>query len=204
MRPKFSDEQRSELLSLGIYPEQVRRLEILALPSISWRLVRPARMGEVRDKLAALVGSLAEVERLYVRISSMPGAGSEALWRLYQAQEDLGFTSLDQIDALHDSLQTATLIVTRALEDLPQQQRTRRRDSAEFVRLILKALQLGHAEHFDCAGFGDEPSKEPMPPFLIDVARKKKPFPQVAAIVSEASGGWSADDAIEAYLKREG
>jgi hypothetical protein len=38
-----------------------------------------------------------------------------------------------------------------------------------------------------------------MPAFLITVTRKKKPFPQVAQIVSEASGGWSVEDAIRAY-----
>lgn len=204
MPPKFTAVQRCALLSLGIYPEQVHRLEILALPSIFSRTIRPAPMQDVRDKLAKLAAALAEVERLYVRISSTPGASCEALWRLYQAQTDLGFTALEQIDTLHDSLETATGIVNRALEDLPQVQRTGKRNSAEFVRLIYRALQLGHAEHFDCAGFGDERAKEPMPPFLIRVTRKRKPFPQVAEIVSESTGGWSVDDAIRRYLGPKG
>ena len=203
MRPKFTVEQRSELLSLPIYPEQVHRLETYALSSISWRLVRPPRMRDVREKLEHLATALERVERLYVRISTSAGASAEASSRLYLAQEALGFSHRNQVDTLHDSLETATKIVNRALADVPKKRRTTRQNSTEFVQRILDALMLGHVDHFRCSGFGDTPLEPaPMPGFLITVARKAGLFPEVARIVSEASGGWSSDDAIRAYLKK--
>ncbi|MGA7540615.1 MAG: hypothetical protein WBW93_17800 [Steroidobacteraceae bacterium] len=202
MRRKFTAEQRDELFKLGLYREQVRHLESHALQSISWRLVSPPRMQDVRDKLTELQKALERVEKLYIRVSTPASqAAGEALNRLYLAQQELGYTNLD---TLPDSLETATTIVERALKDLPPARRSTRQDSATFVRLILKALQLGHAEHFDCSGYGDAPSKEPMPPFLIRVTRKKPPFPHVVQVVSEASGAWSVDDAIRRYLNSNG
>lgn len=78
MRPKFTLKQRAELLSLPIFPEQVRRLETHVLSSISWRLVRPPRMRDVCEKLKHLATALGRVERLYVRISTSAGASAEA------------------------------------------------------------------------------------------------------------------------------
>jgi hypothetical protein len=197
-RPKFSAAQRQELLTLGLFPEQVTRLELNALPSISWRLRRPPRMEDVRACLTELVDALDHVERLYLRISTPKNkACAETATRLYQAQEALFEpANLDERDKLHDSLEAATSIVRRAFEDLPPKgtRRSTQRDSSQFVRLILWALQEGHGWHF-------VNQSKPMTAFTIEVARKKPPFPQIAEIVAEASGRWSADDAIKVYLR---
>jgi hypothetical protein len=146
-------------------------------------------MQDVRDKLETLRKAQKRVEKLYERLSTPASAASgEAMNRLYLSQEALGHP----LDSLHDSLETASSIVDRALVDLPRVRRSTRLNSVDVVLLILKALGLGHAEHF-------VNRREPMPAFLITVTRKKKPFPQVAQIVSEASGGWSVEDAIRAY-----
>jgi hypothetical protein len=151
-------------------------------------------MQDVREKLRDLVKPLRRAEKLYVRMStSRILASAEARERLYLAQDTLKVG----LDSLHDSLECASKIVNRALEDLPKSRRSTQRNSAEFVRLIHKALAGGHAEHFVSQG-------KPMPPFLITVARKKKPFPEIARIVSEASGAWGVDDAIRAYLNQRG
>jgi hypothetical protein len=202
-RHTFTAEQRQELLvRLGVYPEQVRRLETHVLQSIWWRQVRPPRMQDVRERLADLAKALRRVETLYVRMSvSKIAASQEANARLQSAADDL----LADADKLGESLETATNIVNRALEYFSPTRRSTRKDSAYFVRLILKALQLGHAEHFDCTGYGDTPpSRDPMRPFLICVGRKRKPFAEIARIVSEATGEWSSDDAIKSYLKAHG
>jgi hypothetical protein len=200
MRCAFTDEQRQELLGL-VYPEQLKRLEAYALPSISWRQTRPPGMRAVRERLTELAKTLGCVENIYVRMStSKIPAAQEASARLLSASDNL----LTDPDRLGESLETASTIVNHALECLPPTRRSTRKNSAEFVRLILKALQLGHAEHFHCAGYGDTPSIEPMPPFLIRVGRKRKPFADVVRIVSEATGEWSSDDAIKSYLKAHG
>lgn len=193
MRWTFTAEQRKELLELELYPEQVHRLE-LYLPSFGWRCAAGSRMQDVRDKLTEMASPLRQLKRLYLRMSmSKNPASQETSSRLYLAQETLRAG----MDTLHDSLEAATNIVNRALEDLPRTRRSTRRNSREFVRMILKALQGGHAEHFVNKG-------QPMPPFLIRVTRRRKPFPDIARIVSEASGGWSSDDAIRAYLNARG
>jgi hypothetical protein len=206
-RRSFTDDQRRNLLQLGLFAEQVTRLESNTLQSIAWRMVRPPHMQDVREKLVDLTKALNRVERLYKRLSTTATAASaEVRSRLYMAQEALGFNPLmpEERDKLDDSLESATNIVRRALQDLPQVPRSTRRNSVQFVRLILEALHLGHVEHFRCSGYGDTPREpEHMPQFLIEVARKERPFPQVAEIVAEASGGWSADDAIRAYLRWE-
>jgi predicted DNA-binding protein len=190
MRWTFTDQQRNELLSLGLYPEQVQRLGQY-LPSLGWRCASGPRMQEVRDRLSDLAKAMGRVEKLYLRMSvSRNTANQESCSRLYLAQEALKVGQ----DALEESLEAATNIVSRALDDLPRTRRSTRRDSAEFVRLIFKALAGGHADHFLNRG-------EPVPAFLIRVARKKKPFPEIARVVSEATGHWSYDDAIRAYLK---
>jgi hypothetical protein len=189
----FTEEQQKDLLALGLHPEQVQRLK-LTLPSIGWRCARGPGMQDVRDKLSDLVKPLRRAEKLYVRLStSRILASAEARERLYLAQETLKVG----LDALHDSLESASKIVNRALDDLPRTRRSTRRNTAEFVRLIHKALAGGHAEHFVNRG-------KPMPPFLITVTRKRKPFPEIARMVSEASGGWGVDDAIRAYLNQRG
>jgi hypothetical protein len=174
-------------------------------------MVPPPHMADVRKNLSDLANLLNRVERLYVKLSTTAtGANQETVSWLYMAQETLGFDPLkpDERDKLHDSLQTATSIVRRALEDLPKVRRSTARRSAKFVRLIEKELRLGHVGNFRCSGYGDTPTEpEPMSAFLIEVARgvghRGRPFPRVAEIVAEASGGWSADDAIRAYLKEQ-
>jgi hypothetical protein len=161
MRSTFNAEQRRELLALGLYREQVQRLEVHALQSISWRRTRAPRMQDVRDRLTGLATALRRVEKLYVRMStSKVGASQEANARLQSAADDL----LADPDKLGDSLETATNIVNRALEWLSPTRRSTRRNTAYFVQLIVHALQLGHSDHFDCTGYGDTPLKEPMPP----------------------------------------
>jgi hypothetical protein len=197
----FTAEQRKELRELGLFPEQVRRLEAYSLQSISWRQTRPPRMQDVRERLTDLAKVVKRAERAYVRIStSKIAASQEANVRLLSAAEEL----LADSDKLGASLEAATNIVNEALEYLPPTRRSTRKNSAHFVTLIVKALELGHVEHFRCTGYGEGPSDERMPPFLIRVARKKKPFPGIARIVSDASGGWSCEDAIRAYLARGG
>jgi hypothetical protein len=197
-RRTFTAGQRDELLALGIYPEQVRRLEADALERIFWRQGPLPRMQDVRDQLDNLAKPLDRLEKHYVRIStSKLAASQEANARLQTAADDL----LGDADKLGESLETATKIVNRALELLSPTRRSTRKNTAHFVRLILHALELGYTEHFDCTGYGDTPSKEPMPAFPIQVGRKKKPFCEIVRVVSEASGEWSADDAIRAYLK---
>jgi hypothetical protein len=203
-RCMFTADQRQELRRLDLFPEQIKQLEKEALPAISWRLRPPPRMADVRETLAGFLEALDRVEQLYVKMYMLgTRARVEAASRLDLAQEALGFdpTSHDGMDKLHDSLETATKIVRRALQDLPKIQRRTRLNSAQFVRKILGALHRGHAEHFDCSGYGDAPSRQPMKPFLIKVARKKPPFPQIVEIVSEASGGWSAEDAIRNHIE---
>jgi hypothetical protein len=201
MRRSFTDDQRRELLGLGLYPEQVQRLETHALQSISWRQARAPRMQDVRDKLTDLAKSLERVEKIYVRMStSKLAASKEASARLQSAADDV----CGDADKLGESLETASKIANRALEWLSRTRRSTRRNTAYFVRLILHALALGHSDHFACTGYGDTPFKEPMPPFLIRIARKKRPFPDIARIVSEATGCWGADDAIKACLRQSG
>jgi len=184
-------------MGLRLFPEQIKHLEKNALPSISWRQRPPPRMADVRKALSELEKALGRVERVYERIYMLgTHAMVEAASRLDMAQDALGFDSLDAhgMDRLRDCLETETNIVRRALGDLPKQQRRTRLDYPLFVRKILWDLQHGHAEHFMSQG-------KPIGEFQIKVARKKPPFPSVVEIVSEASGGWSADDAIEAYLQ---
>lgn len=196
-RQGFTAWQREELSGLGLVAEQVAHLEHNALRAISWRLRPPPRMADVREILGGLAKALDAVERLYVQMYTLgTSAHVEAASRLDTAQEAQGFNPLSHegMDKLHDSLDAATSIVSRALQDLPKDQRRRRLDYPLFVRKILWDLQAGHAEHFMNHG-------KPIGAFQIKVARKKPPFPQIAQIVSEASGGWSADDAIEKYLR---
>lgn len=204
----FTVEQRQELLGLGLFPEQVEVLENDALQSISWRQRPAPRMADVRETLAEFAEALGRVEQLDGQIYMLgTPARVEAASRIDMAQEALGLDSLqpNDWDKFHDSLKLATKIVQRALKDLPNAQRRWRLDYPLFMRRIMGALERGHAEHFNCISRGDAPSIEPMPAFRIRVARKRPPFPRVAEIVAEASGGWSVDDAIRAYLewKRE-
>jgi hypothetical protein len=199
MRLAFSPEQQRELLKLGLYREQVLRLQ-LTLPSISWRCAPTVRMQDVREKLTDFAKALGRVETLYMRMSTSRTPGSaEVAARLNLAEDATaqlrGRPRQPGEDILHDSLETATDIVNYALKDLPRTRRSTRRDSAEFIRLIVKALHAGHGEHFVNQG-------APMPGFTIEISRKKAPFPDIVCITSEASGGWSSDDAIRAYLKQ--
>jgi hypothetical protein len=190
MRWQFTVDQQRELLKLGLYPEQVHRLG-LYLPSIGWRCAPGPRMQDVRDKLTELAKLLERTRKLYVRMfTSKILSSQEASSRLYLAQEELN----REIDAFQDSLETSSTIVDHALSSLLPVRRSTRKNTAQFVSFIVKALQAGHGEHFVNLN-------EPMPPFLIEVARKKQPFPEIARIVSEASGGWGFDDAIRAYLR---
>jgi hypothetical protein len=201
VRHSFTDDQRKELLNLGLHPEQLRRLETHALQSISWRQTRAPRMWDVRDKLTDLAKSLERVEKIYIRMStSKLAASKEASARLQSAADDV----FGDADKLGDSLEAASEIANRALGLLSRTRRSTRRNTVYFLRLILNALAFGHSEHFACSGYGDTPFKEPMPPFLIRIARKKRPFPHIARIVSEATGGWSVDDAIKVYLEQSG
>lgn len=201
MRPRFTNQQRQELLRLGLYLEQVKRLQSF-LPSISAHLARPPPMGDVLEKLSDLAKASVRVERLYERISTLgTGASAEASTRLILAEEAVAGP-----DKLLEVLETASRITIRALNDLQRTQRTTRRDSAHLIRLIVKALEGGYAEYFACRG-------EPLPRFPIDVTRtregrrkssagKKIPFASIADIVAEATGcGWSVDDAIRAYQR---
>jgi hypothetical protein len=199
MRLVFSTEHQRELLKLGLYREQLLRLQ-MTLPSISWRCAPTVRMQDVREKLTDFSKALGRVETLYVRMSTSRAPGSaEAAARLNLAEDAiaqrLGRPRQPGEDILHDSLETATNIVNYALKNLPRTRRSTRRDSAEFIRLIVKALHGGHGEHFKNQG-------KAMPGFNIEVSRKKAPFPDIARITSEASGGWSSDDAIRTYLKQ--
>jgi hypothetical protein len=201
MRRVFSAEQQRELLKLGLYREQVRRLQI-TLSSISWRCAPTVRMQDVREKLTDFAKALGRVETLYVRMSTSRALGSaEAATRLNLAEDAMaqlrGRHRQPGEDILHDSLETASDIVKYALNNLPRTRRSTRRDSAEFIRLIVKALHAGHGENFVS-------QEKPMPGFTIEVSRKKAPFSDIARITSEASGGWSSDDAIRAYLKQRG
>jgi hypothetical protein len=157
-------------------------------------------MQDVREKLTDFAKVLRRVETLYVRMSTSRAPGSpEAAARLNLAEDAVaqlhGRHRQPGEDILHDSLETATAIANYALDNLPRTRRSTRRDSAEFIQLIVKALQVGHGEHFVNEG-------KPMPAFTIAVTRNKAPFLEIARIVSEASGGWSVDDAIRAYRKK--
>lgn len=220
-RPQFTPVQRDQLLQLGLFREQIQLLQS-HLPSIVWRQVPSPRMQDVRDKLTKLAKLLGNVESLYGKLCTGKGAAAEAYNRLYLAQDSLRQDFLreppeeermctvnvdgsvhavpapnpyENHDVLHDSLQTATTIVNRALTDLPKTRRSTRRNSADHVRQIRKALELGHGQRFQKQG-------EVMPPFLIKVARNG-PFVEIVRIVSDSTGGWSVDDAIRAYLHWE-
>lgn len=212
VKSSFTADERKQLLDLGLFPEQVARLESNALKSIGWRQARPPTMTQVRETLIDLQKPLRCLTRVYLKMSTSRTAGNaEALGRIYMAQEALGFDPLkpEERDKLHDSLETATEIVQRALEDLPQSQRRGRSCGAEFIRLIHHALKFGHTDHFRCKGYGDTgPESQPMPAFMIRVTRTRKanhrkrrgiPFGEIAFLVSQASGEWSSDDAIRAY-----
>jgi hypothetical protein len=199
IRPAFSDEQQRELLKLGMYFEQILRLQV-TLSSVAWRCAPTVRMQDVREKLTDFAKALRRVETLYVRMSTSRNFGNaEAAARLNLAEDETaqlrGRHRQPGEDILHDSLETASDIASYALKNLPRTRRSTRRNSAEFIGLIVNALQGGHGEHFVNQG-------EPMPGFTIEVSRKKAPFPDIVRITSEASGGWSSDDAIRAYLKQ--
>lgn len=196
----FPEVARRMLLEGGLFPEQVQTLERMALPGIRSRIHRSPPMAAVREKLRDLEKHLNKLEILYLGLSMPKSAASAvaAQW-LYVAQDAFEMPS----DALSDSLERATKIVRRALSDLPKQQRRHRRGSGGFIGLILKALRLGHAQHFRCSGYGDEPSAEPMPPFEIEAGRKREPFVSIVQIVSEATGNWSVDEEIRDYLEAQ-
>jgi len=178
------------LLQVGtLYPEQVNRLQLF-LQSIASREQRQTPRSEVREKLKDLQRALARVQRLYFKLA-MPSsiAGGTASAALYLATESLGH---DQ-DALHESLATATEIVACALGAMPPA-RPCNFPHSDYVRLIRKALMLGHVEHF-------QGLSQTVPPFDIQVSRKRKPFPAIVGVVSDATGGWGVDDAIRAWLK---
>jgi hypothetical protein len=188
--PRFTAAQREILVKIaGLYPEQVTRLQLF-LQSIVSREQRQIPRSEVREKLKDLQRALAHVEKRYMKLampsSVVSGTASAAL---YLAIDTLGH----ERDALLDSLATATEIVACALDAMPPA-RPRKFPHSDYVRLILKALQLGHVEHF-------QRLRQSVPSFDIRVSRKRKPFPEVAGVVSDATGGWSVDDAIRAWLK---
>jgi hypothetical protein len=190
---RLTDEQRQELQALGLFPEQVHRLELIR-PSIAWRVHRGQTMTEVRDKLADLVSALAKVERLYIRISTAgTGPCAEASSRLYLAEEALGTGP----DKLIESLDTAANIVNRALTDLPRTEGRHSYRGAQLVELIMRALQSGHGEHYVNQG-------KPMPAFEILAARKREPFPSIVRILFESAGGPNPDEAIKKYLSSRG
>jgi hypothetical protein len=142
-------------------------------------------MTAVREKLTDFAKALNTVEELYEALTvPQSAAAAEASTRLYVAEEAQGVP----LDALHVSLETATNIVRRALADMPKEQRRYRVDGPSIVRLILMALTLGHSEHFDCAGYGDTPSKETILPFGIRVTREPTSlFHRIASIMSTAT-----------------
>lgn len=206
--PAFTAEQHQELLSLGLFPEQVKQLENDALTAISWRLRPPPPLAEVRETLSTYAKTLDHAKEVHVRIFTPKArASAEVITRLDEAHEALGlsFLSFEEQDQLLESLNAMSSIAHRALQDVRKGRRWgMRRNDPRLVRLILWALQRGHVEHFDCSGYGDLDvrTRQPMPAFEIEVTRNAASvFPRIVEIVAEASGGWSTDDAIKSYLK---
>jgi hypothetical protein len=185
-RPEFTAHQRAELTALGLYPEQVQRLEESLAGIISYMRPRP-RMQDVRDKLEDLVKPAKILEKRYARLMrSREPASGQARTLLDFAQEHLGHTDWR---TLRNCLLTAAEIITEARSSVSQNRRSVFRPRAYLIQSILRALELGYAEHFNKAA----------PRFRMVVTRKKKPFPDIVLIVAHASGGWSSEDAIRDY-----
>jgi hypothetical protein len=186
--PKFTADQRQGLLNLGLYQEQTEVLDE-TLTTICSLLARGGRIGDVRGRIHDLAKALNRAKSLFKSISSSRIDGApEAYSRLLIAEHDLRVGT----GALARSIEEANRIADYARANFPLRIFRIRGPTAFCVHKILWALQIGHCEHFSNRG-------EPVPPFGIRVTRKRAPFPDIVRIVSEASGGWSADDAIRAY-----
>lgn len=173
MANNFIDEQRETLRSRGLDDAQIDRLEAL-LPALCAPPARP-RMQDVRDQLDDLAKAAERLQKRYARLNrSREPASDQARTRLQFAQEQLGYTDWSTLERSIDTVARITAAARAGTSG------DRRRSSYRNpIGQILAALA----------------------PAAFEVTRKKQPFLGIAQIVSEASGGWSVDDEIRAFLK---
>ena len=171
--PRFTQQQREILRTRGLSDEQLERLGAL-LPALKTPR-RRARTQDVRDRLDDLAKVAQGLQRRYARLcASVEPASDQARTRLQFAQEQLGYTDWDTLERC---INAVARITAEARADMSGD--TRRSTYRNPIGQILAALA----------------------PANFEVTRRKQPFLAIAQIVSEASGGWSVDDAIRGFLK---
>lgn len=91
--PSFTDEQKRRLIQLGVHPEQIRTLEVIALPNIRNSHRKLAALKDVEEELASCRKPLDDLrKRLGKLVDSLEAAAPdkrEALRRLNHAERQL-------------------------------------------------------------------------------------------------------------------
>jgi hypothetical protein len=192
---RFEKVQRKALENLGLYPAQIKQLEI-AVPVIKQRL-RPTPVKTVRTELCKLKKAITSVEKKCLRMQSRPGGG-EALTRVHLAALMKAQNPHEAV-TLRSLLETAHDIVESAISGLPKSRGRIGRSSpmlkgpGELITLIFGALQTGYAAH--CHALAQPQS---VPPFAIRIGLNRR-FSTIAGIVADVTGGWNVEEAIKSH-----
>ena len=210
----FAKEQRLELQTIGLLPEQADELEQVALPSVRAFLRRQPQKNDVRDKLAATAKALKAAEdaiRSLLRASmAYPAHATEvlpadaALARVLMASFDAGANG-DVLDRAMLPISAAIHVVERALKTLPERATRHRTGSGYPVQLIDRALLHGFLKaHGHWPGTVGPNAPTPLPQYLIK--RSYAPgsdYLRIIEICYEAAGAGkgSRERAIREFME---
>ncbi len=216
---KFSPEQVSHLRKLGLFENQIKRVNEV-LPLCRAVLSSAPPIAEVRDELASLIGALEAVgHRTAAMLTSAERsrAAIEAEARVQVAAYDLSQSdphgqvraSDDEIADALNAIRPVLSSARRALVALPEFSRRHRKASPIPVQLINSALLLGWGSVYHPVRDSDAPLEDfslaPPYPFSPSVSQSK-PFRAIVGVCYDAfsdSESMDPERAIKAFLREE-
>jgi hypothetical protein len=142
---RFSEDARCRLRGLGLIKEQIAELEEV-LPFCRLDIADAPRLQDVRAELKAasrtIERAFAQTRRLLLEYNTVSPIAREAMNRIQKASHEAGGDCCE-IERARDALVPLDRAVTKALADLPKEQRRTRAAAPRPVKRIDDALIRG-------------------------------------------------------------
>lgn len=213
-KPTFTRDQRRELRTMKLSPEQLDDLENMALPVVLAYVVKQPRKNEVKEELkqtsTSLKAAITSIERLLCVAAIVKSSQAEiaardaALTRVIVASYGAGLHG-DVLDNTLPPLRAAIDVIERAIKDLPKGATRHRTASHIPIGFIDDALLSGFLKaNGHSPGLSGPNAGKALPHYSVERSYGDgTDYRRITEICYEAvgAGTGSREQAIRAFMK---